>query len=349
LLSTAPAYLVKGLIPAVGLIVIWGPPKCGKSFWASDMALHVALGRQYRSRKVKQGAVVYLVLEGDAGFKARATAWRQRHLSDDEDPPFFEIATRIDLVADHKELIRCIRTQLPDGIKPALVVVDTVNRSLAGSESSDEDMGRYIKAADAIREAFGGAVAVIHHCGIAESRPRGHTSLTGAADAQISVKRDEAKNIVVTLEYMKDGPEGDMILSRLEQVEVALDDEGDPITSCVIEPVEGGAAVDQPVKTKTDKPESEASILRKAFNDGYRRLADAESSTPGLDGRPVRKVKIEDLRNELLRRGHLKTDDTGALTSMGRQAFFKAKTSMFNSGAFVEQDGLVWSIATERL
>jgi hypothetical protein len=25
-------YLVKGLIPRTGLIVAWGPPKCGKSF-----------------------------------------------------------------------------------------------------------------------------------------------------------------------------------------------------------------------------------------------------------------------------------------------------------------------------
>jgi hypothetical protein len=30
--DTTPAYLVKGLIPRVGLCVFWGPPKCGKSF-----------------------------------------------------------------------------------------------------------------------------------------------------------------------------------------------------------------------------------------------------------------------------------------------------------------------------
>jgi hypothetical protein len=37
---------------------------------------------------------------------------------------------------------------------------------------------------------------------------------------------------------MKDGPEGDMIASRLEQEEVGTDEDGDPITSCVIVPVE---------------------------------------------------------------------------------------------------------------
>jgi hypothetical protein len=27
------AYLVRDLLPTMGLVVAWGPPKCGKSFW----------------------------------------------------------------------------------------------------------------------------------------------------------------------------------------------------------------------------------------------------------------------------------------------------------------------------
>jgi hypothetical protein len=33
-IADRPTYLAKGLIPRVGLTVIWGPPKCGKSFFA---------------------------------------------------------------------------------------------------------------------------------------------------------------------------------------------------------------------------------------------------------------------------------------------------------------------------
>ena len=77
-------------------------------------------------------------------------------------------------------------------------MLDTLNRSLAGSESDDKDMAAYIKAADAIREAFGCVVVVVHHCGVQETRPRGHTSLTGAVDAQLAVKRDAAGSVVVT-------------------------------------------------------------------------------------------------------------------------------------------------------
>ncbi len=53
-LGTSAVYLVKDLIPREGLVVIWGPPKCGKSFWTFDLVMHPALGWGYRGRKVKQ-------------------------------------------------------------------------------------------------------------------------------------------------------------------------------------------------------------------------------------------------------------------------------------------------------
>ena len=82
----------------------------------------------------------------------------------------------MDLIKEHPDLIAAIRDL---EAAPVAVVLDTLNRSLTGSENSDEDMGAYIKATDAIREAFDCSVLVVHHCGINDSRPRGHTSLTG--------------------------------------------------------------------------------------------------------------------------------------------------------------------------
>ena len=140
-----------------------------------------------------------------------------------------------------------IKAQLKD-TSAILVVLDTLNRSLAGSKSRDEDMSAYVQACDRIRETLGCAVAVIHHCGTNESRPRGHTSLTGATDAQIAVARDPAGNIVATVEHMKDGPEGDQIFSKLIPVDVGEDEDGDTITSCVIEPA--GDTVAAPTKAK---------------------------------------------------------------------------------------------------
>ena len=74
-LGTERAYLVKGLIPRTGLIVIWGPPKSAKTFWMFDVAMHVALGWEYPGRRMQRGPVVYCAFEGAEGFKARAEAF----------------------------------------------------------------------------------------------------------------------------------------------------------------------------------------------------------------------------------------------------------------------------------
>ena len=242
-LTTARRYLVKGLVPYPGLTVIWGAPKTGKSYFAFDMLLRVSLGWEYRGRRVHPGAVIYCSFEGASGIAARAEAFRQRWLNDMDasEVPFWFFPDTLDLVRHHVKLIEAIRIAL-DGVNPVAVCLDTLNRSLAGSESRDEDMAAYIRACDAIREAFNCAVVIVHHCGIEASRPRGHTSLTGACDAQIKITRDGAEDIIAVVEHMKDGPEGDRVTSTLAQVVVGTDVDGEDITSCVMVEAETATA-----------------------------------------------------------------------------------------------------------
>ena len=91
------------------------------------------------------------------------------------------------LARDCDALIEAIREKtLPVLEKaPALVVIDTLNGSIAGSENDDRDMAGFLEATSRIRDSFGCAVTVVHHCGHEATRPRGHSSLLGAADAQI--------------------------------------------------------------------------------------------------------------------------------------------------------------------
>jgi hypothetical protein len=97
-------------------------------------------------------------------------------------------------------------------------------------------MGKLVRAASVISAAFDCLVVLIHHCGIAGNRPRGHSSLSGADDAQIAVNRDKDGVITVTIEHMKDSEAGPPYGCRLEQVELGRDNDGDPITSCVAVP-----------------------------------------------------------------------------------------------------------------
>lgn len=241
-------YLVKGLIPSQGFIIVWGPPKCGKSFWAADVCAHIAAGIDYRGKRVRRGKVVYVAAEGATGFLGRLEAWRQAHPLQHRDMAFWTVPQRLNLTDEYALLVNDIRAQIGNEI-PDLVCLDTLNRTFAGSESSDEDMTAYITAADAIKNAFGCSVMVIHHCGIEGTRPRGHSSLTGAADAQIAISRGEMSGIVSSkLEWMKDGEEGFETHSKLDVVELGIDEDGDPVTTCVV------VASDEIQEQRRDRP-----------------------------------------------------------------------------------------------
>jgi hypothetical protein len=103
-------------------------------------------------------------------------------------------------------------------------------------------MSAYVRAAELNRAAINCAFAVVHHCGVEGERPRGHTSLTGAVDAQLSVKRGSSDTIIVEVECAKDGPQGEIVASRLEVVEVGTDSDGETISSCVVMPEEAPIA-----------------------------------------------------------------------------------------------------------
>jgi hypothetical protein len=336
IVGTSPAYLVKGLIPRVGIAVVWGPPKCGKSFWTFDLVMHSALARAYRGRRVMPGVVVYCAFEGAEGFKARATAFRQQHdMEASAEVPFFLVPLRMDLVKEHRGLIASIEDQI-GGNAPVSVTLDTLNRSLRGSESSDEDMTAYLNAADAIREAFGCVVIIVHHCGIDGTRPRGHTSLTGTVDAQLAVKRDGANNIIVTVEHMKDGAEGAVIASRLETVELGADDDGDPITSCVVVPA------------NCDEVRG-AQAANRRLSDRQRLALEALHETALASGKPVpsewqlpagiRMVGVDLWREELMRKAVLDHDAANP-----RQDFKRLRQSLAARKLIGDRDDHIWAV-----
>ena len=337
-LSTAPNYAIKGLLPRVGLAVIWGPPKCGKSFFVSDLLLHVALGWAYRGRRVNQAAVVYCCLEGADGFSNRMIAFRHAKLAGGSEPvPFYISPTPLNLVMDHPALIGSIRERLGDVI-PGVVVLDTLNRSLAGSESSDEDMGAYVKAADALRDAFKCLVVVVHHCGLDATRPRGHTSLTGALDVQIAVKKAGDLIVSAMVEYNKDGPEGAEVVSRLVPVEIGTDDDGDQIGTLVVEPIDAQqVAAARPVKAikLTDGERLGLEALHAACLDIGRSVPASFGINPSPRG-----VKVDAWRAEMKRRGVL--DGEG---STPRSKFARIKDGLFAKHRAAERDGIVWPCA----
>lgn len=330
-LGTGRRYLVKDIIPRIGLAVAWGPPKCGKSFWAFDLLMHVALGWRYRGRRVQQGAVVYCAFEGQTGIEARVEAFRQNSLANAEhaDVPFYIEPVTLNLVRDHRALIAAIKQQLGKTV-PVAVALDTLNRSFQGSESSDEDMTAYVTAADAIREAFDCAVLIVHHCGIEGTRPRGHTSLTGAVAAQLSVQRNENGTVAVTVENMKDGNQGDVLSFRLDRVVVGADEDGEEITSCVVVPLDG----EETTRPKQPKLSPQLELARRVLVDLVADQGKSPSATWGLPA-DIKVVATEDWLQALLSRGEIQKENS-------RRLFWNMKSKLKLRGVIGERDGSVW-------
>jgi AAA domain len=334
-LDTERSDLVEGIIPRVGLTVLWGPPKCGKTFWIFDCIMHVALGWKYRGKRIHQGAVVYCAFEGQQGIKKRKAAFEQRHLEEyGEKVPFFLMPVTMDLVRDGPALIAEIKKTLVDAA-PVAVVLDTLNRSLRGSESSDEDMSAYIAASDRIREEFSCAIIVVHHCGLNETRPRGHTSLIGALDSQLACTRDTAGNVVVEVELMKDGEEGEVIASKLEKVIVGTNRDGGEITTCVIVPVEDFRP---PAKVKPRKLAARDNLSLAALDEVT--LAEGKPAPPSMQlPASIRVVPIAAWRSELLARGVIDRESKNPRTD-----FSRLKIKLTNLSLIGERNDLVWKV-----
>ena len=185
-------YLVSGLLEEQTISLLFGAPASGKSFIAMHLACSIASGIPFFEREVKTGAVVYVAGEGRRGLRKRAYAWCQKHNSDWGQLSVL-LSERSVGILDTSELMSLkddIDKNIAQHGKPALIIVDTLNRNFgAGDENSNADMGRFIKALEHFQKSYNCSILIVHHSGHSDSgRVRGASALTAAVDAEYCVK-----------------------------------------------------------------------------------------------------------------------------------------------------------------
>lgn len=242
-LSSLPkrASLIGGLLDAAAMSVFYGASGCDKTFLALDLAAHVALGWNWRERKLKQGTVIYIAAEGGLGIEERLTGFRLYHKIDVTDVPLHIIAEPMDLCRCAEDV--ALLTERCDPLSPiSLIVVDTLSRVMVGgNENAPDDMGRFVANCDRIRLSTGAHVLVIHHSGKDDGRgARGHSLLKAAADTEIAVEKNEISGLITaTVAKQRDHRIGDPFAFRLIPVQIGTDENGELVTSCAVEPVSG--------------------------------------------------------------------------------------------------------------
>lgn len=203
----APRWLIPGVLPAEGTVMLFGPPGEFKSFIALDMALSLAAGRQaYGSRPEAPVPTVYFAGEGARGIeRLRRPAWRLAHQI--EGPlPFYTVDT-VPLVARPEEFLQAIEAIENRAVRPGLVVIDTTARSMAGMNENDaKDAGLFVEAADMLKRALNCTVLVVHHTGKDRDRgARGSNAFLGGFDAALEAEANKvSKTLTLHIRRQKD-------------------------------------------------------------------------------------------------------------------------------------------------
>lgn len=227
-----PPWRVKGVLPTTGLATIYGPSTSGKSFLAIDIAASIALGNDWFGHRVRKAPVMYVALEGEGGFPKRLRAWEQYNCHPLPDNLQFILSEPFQI--NDPLHVAQLATVIKRG---SVIIIDTLNRAAPDTdENTSKDMGAILAGCKELARLTGGLVILIHHTGKDETRGmRGHSSLIAAVDAAIEVHRSD-DNRSWSVAKAKDDGDGAEFCFRLAIEQLGSDPDGDPVTSCAIEP-----------------------------------------------------------------------------------------------------------------
>jgi hypothetical protein len=236
--------LIKGLLPSDGIGFLVGPSGSGKSFLALDWCLTLANGEQILGHRTTKCGVIYVASEAPNGIKRRVEAWRRENgvLG----LPFSLIPQTLDLGDDKQVLALIEQLKIEDekfsknGISLGLVIIDTLAASIPSmDENSAADMSGIISNLALIGRELTAFVLIIAHTGKDESRGlRGWSGLYAGADLVIMLTREhrvggEAR--VGEVVKFKEGVDGERFAFILRPVVLRVDEDGDDVTSAVVE------------------------------------------------------------------------------------------------------------------
>ena len=239
--SAQPApisWLVKRWLQSQALIMVHGPSGGGKTFVVLDWCLRSASQTpEWAGQKVRAGNVVYLAGEGHHGLRGRVAAWKHQHQVGHLAMWLSKDGCDLNTPTGYLQVVEQVRT-LPE--KPAVIVVDTLHRFLAGDENSAQDAKTMLDACNSLMQEFNCSVILVHHTGVAEEaqhRARGSSAWRGALDIEISIvpgKDDQPMQIVQR--KSKDAELAQTVYVELQQVTIPgwYDEDNQPVTSAVI-------------------------------------------------------------------------------------------------------------------
>lgn len=249
-------WLIDRVLPVQSIGMLYGKSGIGKSFIALSLACSVAVGVSWFGHNVKQGKVLYFAGEGQQGLAKRIKAFAIDNDIDDSilEENFNILNTsktglvrisenpRGNDIMSFPSLLNILDTE---GIKPALVVIDTVNNFNAGADENDATRtAEFTNASRRFADKFGSAVIFVHHSGKQNNNEtsmtnsyRGSSAFESNADFVYSVSKNDEVIKLNNLK-MKEAPLIPAIGFKLKEINIAGMEEGSCVLECSDIPVE---------------------------------------------------------------------------------------------------------------
>lgn len=304
-------WLIKNVLPASGIAILYGKPGEGKTFLAIDLGEGIAHGTEAWGQKFEPGSVVYVVAEGLEGIGKRTQGWRDFHEKLPAGDNFIAYRQCVNFreAEEVEKFVDGIRHQLSvQGDPLRLLVIDTLSQNFGnGEENMQSAMSAFIGNIQRIVAEFGCLALILHHP--SRSSPgsaRGSSVVDGAADAMLQVSQ-QGDGLLVKVTKQKEGESGASLF--FERHVVPVDAKGGEETTLVVRFREH--------RNEASNPKKESLGAKQAL--ALKVLADAKA--------PLNEQEWLDV---FCKSG-------GADGTRGSKSFFDAKPKLIERGLVVEE------------
>ena len=106
------SWVVKHVLPADSIGILFGGSGTFKSFVAVDCALHIAHGLPWMGRRTNRGSVLYIAAEGGAGLWNRIDAWHRQRGMEWTEAELAVVLIPVDLAADAWRVVDAAQAQV---------------------------------------------------------------------------------------------------------------------------------------------------------------------------------------------------------------------------------------------
>jgi hypothetical protein len=362
--SLTRKWPVKNMIPETGVGLLSGQWGTYKTFIAIDLSGAVMTANQFAGRPVKRnGGVLFLAAEGAGemqirlyglieakypGHKAKLPfAWGESCPTLTEQ----EAIEQLDRIA--KEAAD--RMQSEFGVELVLIIVDTMSAAAGFTDENKSSEGQLaMNVLNELSKRTKAFVLACDHFGKAvETGTRGTSAKEAAADVVIACLGEKSvtgrlANTRLAIRKLRGGATGAETAYTLRIVDMGVDEDHAPVTTCVIE-WSPATVTAPPQAAKGQEWPKSATVFRSALHVALE--LNGREIKPLTDYPGVRAVELDTVRQEFDKRYPLDDGDRKKQMEKRRQIFRRSRNEAQSRGLMgcheIEGKFMVWAITPE--